>query len=831
MASTLTDFITSELYPALYGMINQAFPEMEFRKVGRDWKSPCYMDGTRHARRKDKTIITHLYPGKILEQGGENLSLVDFQMRRTGKSMIDAIKSLCEITGLSLPSADTEAYRISQERQNAIEEAAVNMQKDLFRAEGAEVLSYLKYKRGYSETLIRDMGLGVITESLAKQLNSANIISLPYGVGTDFVLAIPYISGGSIRGFKFRAIDTRKDKYRNSKGLPKKAFLFGLTGLKLTGDREKDRDLTIVEGELDALHAQAIGIDNIVAAAGGEISPEALIEVKAKGIKRITILFDTEDSKTGQNNTEEKILKAINIINTSGLTPFVAKLPSQDGSKVDVDSFLKEKSKEDLEEIIDHAVAGAIYLFRKITKNAIERQGSEDSTPKNLHEYKRQTLQLINSPYVSPTDRDIIIREFSQSTGEYISKESLQEEADTIKTLQDIENQRQESIITAKKILDLTRTGKTQEAIELMEQSVSAFKPISRKIEYSKRLILPTAEEIKNKLRNQPIGIITPYYFGSGDKQQQFILPSGALTFICAPTSHGKSTMLRNIALSVAQNEQYGDVLCFTYEETEEEYILKAENTYIAEFISNNNLRTISTYNRCGEYYKNYNSSLSLERFREKETKFLSLLTSGKLRIFYEDNNDSIHLIELIKYLCKEMSVKAIFIDYIQKLKKSNTRLQRREELREIADDFMKLAVCLKIPVVMAAQLNREAKSPIEMHSQNIAESADIERAANTIMCLWNSAFNPNVKSDWNTDSKKSPEQKHIEDLGFTIGMPGQIYAKLTKHRGGAVGLDVVFPFDGNTGVVKVNPGSISSASMLQQNQVDFVSDNDSEVF
>lgn len=820
MASVLTDFINSELYPALFGVIDRAFPEMSFSRCRDGWKSPCYLDGSRHAHRQDKTVITHRKPNRILEQGGESLSLIDFQMRRTGKPLIEAIRSLCNEAGLSLPDGDTEEYKAYKERQEAIEQAAIGMQKALFTPDGAEVLQYLRKNRGYSDELIKTMGLGVITEASARDLNARNVVSLSYGIGTDFVLAIPYTSGGSIRGFKFRSIDGRKDKYRNSNGLPKKVSLFGLTGLRLTGDGAKDRDLTIVEGELDALHAQAIGIDNVVAAAGGEISPEAIAEAKAKGVRRVTILFDTEDTAEGQINTDRKRRKAIETINASGLTPFVVELPS-DGSKVDVDSYLLNHTKEELSGLIDQAITGSMYLFQGITKDAIERQGGEDQdcTFKNLHEYKRQTIQLANSPYITPTERDTILREFSLNTGEYISKESLQEEADAIKALQDADTQKQETIKTAEKVLNLARAGRAEEAITLMGETSSTLRTISREGEYSRRLILPTAEGIKTKLRNQPTGVKTPYSFGSGDKEQQLILPSGALTFVCAPTSHGKSTMLRNIALSVAQDGQQGAVLYFTYEETEEEVIIKAENTFIGEYISKNNLRTIATYNAKGEYY-GAREGLSLEKFRQKETLYLSLLTSGKLRIFYEDSNDSNDLISLIRYLCKELQVKAIFVDYIQKLKKRNTRLQRREELGEIADDFMKLAISLRLPIVMAAQLNREAKSPIEMHSQNIAEAADIERAANTIICLWNSSFTPNVKSDWDSSEKgkgKTAEQKHIEGLGFTMGTAGQMYGKLTKNRGGVAGLDAVLSFDGNAGVVKGNYTPDPFSSMTQQ--------------
>lgn len=845
MASDLTQFIHSELYPRLFGSIDRAFPEMEFKRTSHGWESSHYLDRSKHHSRKDKTIISHKQPHRILEQGGESLSLIDFQIQRTGKPFIEALRSLCDVVGLTLPEGDSESYKAYKEKQEALERAASEMRRALFTPEGAQALRYLREGRGYSDDLIRKMGLGYISEAHARSLNAEGIVALPYGVGTEFIVAIPYVSGGTIRGFKFRSIDGRKDKYRNSIGLPKKTSLFGLTGLKLTGNGAKDRDLTIVEGELDALHAQAIGIENVVASAGGEVSLEALTEVKAKGVHRVTILFDTENTAEGQKSTESKKRKAIEMIHGVGLTALVAELPSPDGSKMDVDSYLQSNGKEELLALIDNAPSAALYLFGSIAKEAIERQGDSDvCTFKNFDEFKKQTIRLANEPFVSPTDRDFIFRSFQSYTGDWITKESLQEEADAVKALQDADKQKQETIATAERAINLAKAGKPDEAIALMGDTASTLRTISREAEYSKRLILPTAEGVKAKLKSQPTGVKTPYSFGSGDKEQQLILPSGALTFVCAPTSHGKSTMLRNIALSVAQDNQSGAVLYFTYEETEEEVIVKAENTFIGEFISKNNLRTLASYNATGEYYVSRESSLTLEKFKAKEAQYLALLTSGKLRLFYEDSNDSTELISLIKYLCKEVQVKAIFIDYIQKLKKRNTRLQRREELGEIADDFMKLAIALKLPIVMAAQLNREAKSPIEMHSQNIAEAADIERAANTILCLWNSSFTPNVKSEWdNTDysdpsskkksSAKTAEQKHIESLGFQMGVAGQMYGKLTKNRGGVAGLDAVMKFNGNTGVIEGNyrPNPFSSAPENSSLPFAAPSDEDEDVF
>ena len=364
----------------------------------------------------------------------------------------------------------------------------------------------------------------------------------------------------------------------------------------------------------------------------------------------------------------------------------------------------------------------------------------------------------------------------------------------------------------------------------------------------SEILNIPTLDEVRERLKKRPVGIPTPYWFGQGKpqtEQEQLIFPSGAITLICAPTSHGKSTMLRNFALQIAKSDGDGSVLYFTYEEDWNSVFEEFENTHIGEFISNRNTLQIKDLHTTGNFnnkLKSKDSTVTVDSFNKDEEDFYNIfIKSGKLRIFYNDF-ESGQLIRIIRMVCKNIKVKAVFIDYIQLLRQANCKLQRREELRDIGIDLKNLAVELSIPIIAAAQLNREAKSPIEMRSQNIAESADLERVANTIVCLWNSSFNASTGSNgsgWINDKaysgdtsdkgkgvKKTQEQLHIEgDLNFHIGQGGQVYAILAKNRGGSVGLDSVFDFNGNFG--KVTDTTHPEESKPKDNTITYDYDDD----
>ena len=830
--SNLTDFIQNELYPRLFEVVDRAFPSMDFQPYRGGWASPYKLNGERsHDGRKEKSVITRRQPHRVLEQGGESKDLLSFYMELNGfgeKQTAEAVRQLCPILGLTLPQMeDNEAYRAYREKQDRLEALDLKMREALYTEEGRGTLAYLRENRGYSDEFIKFAGFGFLSPSIREELRDT--IYIKQEIGVTHFLSLPYRTGGNIQGFVFRrAYYDGGQKYLNafiSEKASKKYHLFGLTGLRLTGDGERDRDITIVEGEIDALRATFAGLPNVVAVTGGNVSAEALQEAKKRGVKRVTLLFDYDTPKEGQTledkqeETNRKIEKAIATINEAGLTPFVASFPT-DGGKVDTDIFLREHTKEELEGIILSALSGARWLGNRLLWKFADGKVKGDS---ELHELKRQTIELCNSPYTSATDRNLILRSLASSTdGGYFTEEALQEEADLLKLAQDRDRQKQETISLAAEALKLAKDGKTAEALSVLQEKVTGLQQISREAEYSTLLTLPTAEGILSDFRNRPTRVGTPYAFDTKDGKEQLILPSGALTIICAPTSHGKTRMLENLALHLATDGKPGDVLYFTFEEDSTAVEMELLNIYADMKLSHNNPKTLSSYYRRGED-RYFTGERVPDSFKQKEAEFLSLLTSGKLRVYYKDFGSSA-LIGAIRYLAKNTKVKAVFVDYIQKLNTEGNRLSRKEELKGICSEFEKLAIETSLPVVMAAQLNRQTPSPVDMAVQNIADASEIEHYANIVMLIWNSVVKP-LKDNTYYKSKEnqtySEEAKLLESRGFNIGTEGKLYAILAKNRGGQRNISAILDFDGNTGKIKSNlatagaPVSVTSSEPI----------------
>lgn len=808
----LTDFIKTTLYPALFGRIDRAFPEMRFQQVKGEWHSRLKLDLTPDER-PDKSVITRKVPTRVLEQGGGSKDLIEFYQDLNNiprDQTFEAVESMCRAIGIQPPERqNAKEWQEFMQKVERREMSLRQMEAALYNTDqGAAVLNYLHTSRGYSDEVIRKMGLVCITKEIADQMEEA-----PRGIENTHPLAIPYYSGGRLLGFKFRAISSEvQPKYKNTFGLPKKASLFGLTGLKLTGNKEKDRTLTIVEGELDALHAQVMGVENIVAAAGGELSDEALREAMQMNVERVVILFDTEDTDKGQQNTDKKIKKAIDLIHKQGLKVYVASLPSPDGQKMDVDSYLSRNQVEALEAIIEQPQSASQWLYSNLEQKALQKYNDQTDKSQwsqlNIDDFKDDVIRLANHPITDPSDRHTIFSLAAEFSKGVVTKESLQERADQLKAEQDAQRQIDQTKSILSKSLALANSDKADEALALMEKELPELRQISKEAQFGQYLNIPPFGQFSNYGQ----GIKTPYYFTdrNNKEKEQLILPSAALSIIAAPTSHGKSTMMRNLALQAAQSKDDGVVLFFTLEENMDNLKIQFVSQYLPFAVSGNNYRTISDYLKqhslqyfSPEYRNDVFKMQEVDRYIQKFED--EVWNTGKLRPIFISKRESGYLIELISFLCKSIKVKAVFIDYIQKLHKAGSRNTRREELGEISGDFEALANKFSIPIIMGAQVNREAYSPLELANQNIGDSANIEWGASVIVMLWNSKFKALPKSSqWESkpDGKQSPEQTRLTEKGLILGDGGKMFALLTKNRAGNVGLSSVWEYDQARGII-----------------------------
>ena len=143
----------------------------------------------------------------------------------------------------------------------------------------------------------------------------------------------------------------------------------------------------------------------------------------------------------------------------------------------------------------------------------------------------------------------------------------------------------------------------------------------------------------------------------------------------------------------------------------------------------------------------------------------------------------------------------------MQLIYSSSKTINRKDNLTNVCNELMNLSVGTGLPIILGAQLNRDATlSPLDMKMQNIADASNIEHAANNIVLLWNSSFKADNSKDnsyLNKRGELTEAAQELERNGFRCGQSGQLFLLLEKNRNGERGLYTILDNDQATGELK----------------------------
>ena len=805
----LRDFVDEELYPALWDNLNTLFPEMSFKFNLGKWRSPKKLDGSDPTTpRGDKTVVTSTHYQIALENGGGDArgrakDLITLYMEHNSlKDRIEAIKAMAKKCNLTIPEgADAKKWEEARKRREELALSYSRQKEALFSPEGAEVLRYLKEVRGYSEELIKDMGLGYISPAEANLLEERCKVGIAWKA-EEYPLSIAYFSRGNVLGFKFRYITPieGKSKYKNTRSLGSEGMdnnPFGLTPQSLN-KWDKKKDVIVVEGELDALHAIALGLPNVIAVAGGKITEGKARALKKSGYKNVIILLDSDVA--GQKFTAE----SIRTIDQVGLNSFVASLP--EGK--DVDEYLQNHSIEELKEVTSTASFGGLFLYIKERDKFYQSKQTEIDFFNFLEEYYK-----IASGYRDPAKREILLtylrKDFEEADIESIAK-GIKERVELQAAAEEKKARKEQAAADLKKASTLLANGETNKAAETTQEALERLKAANREVEYSYILEDNTEALWKQYRANQvglPTNITLKHREGTELVDYNLFFPSGAISTIGAPTNHGKSKVLQSIALDALETLEEGETLLYiTYEENElnvnKQFLNAYANLYVKpKGVNSSNLKVITNYLNSGD--PEVLSEDKRKAFLEKEEEWKAIRHSRKIKIVKPEDNYLETLLGLIDFSVKHLNIKAIFIDYVQEIYvKEWSKYSRTDELKEAMVRLDALAQSTNLPIIMAAQLKRETNSPLDLYNQYIADSGWIERKSSEILLIWSNKERAKGEGNPQTIAKRIEEEIE-KDLGaLNLGTEGKLYVKLTKSRVTPSGSHAIVPISGAMGRV-----------------------------
>lgn len=674
-------------------------------------------------------------------------------------------------------------------------------------------------------------------------------------------VVMPNYHNGQVNGFIFRNTNpnvAKKDRLRASGGMTR-VYCDRLT---------IGAPVYVVEGEMDAINLIQAGFTNVIAM-GGASNAETLGRLlRANGINRVTYVPDVEYNEDGTRDLT-KITAALNAFHTIQVDGervithlHVSEFETPDGVslngyKADVNSYAIENGNDALAVAVEmNETYWYDYELRQL------REWAATATGWNVGELFRDRFSAIYKR-CDAFEREAIKRA--------IKGVSLYEQHDvTPSALDSIDKWGEQRDYNNRIAAAYTEMGKAIEdganpvVIADIIARLNEAQATNSTDEWNRQLNESFADEL-DAIKEQPeplrtkweLGVIrknnpTPYR-----KTEHIEYYPADITVFCAPTSHGKTMILFQSALDMVQANPSKTFLYVSCEETKPQLLERALKTYIPIpntesgkdesgnycFISKTRRKTIkaviredippyeySPYMNTSEHYS------ALEPLIKGYIKQYGEQVRPRLRLLHTNASTESICSNVMRYVREAQEqgeqVGAVFVDYMQLLSTESKQYSRHDELKTICKALHDCAGVIGLPIIIAAQLNREVlRNGIDdITVANIGEGADIERIAHDVFLVWQidktalglyvdkgKEIDANVmETKRNTTIIVKPANVGIRASRiFTSGMlsnpnqrtlkAGYLYVEHLKARDGETDGWGLFPYDGESGRIGEN--------------------------
>jgi DNA primase len=299
-----------------------------------------------------------------------------FVMEYEKVSFVEAVRSLAERAGISLPAYTSETDAAAGEQGQLYEicqMAAGFFHSSLMSGEGKPALEYLRH-RGFTDETIKRFQLGYAPNSWDALLKHASEKKIPVELLETAGLIRKREDGSAYDYFRGRAIfpifsttgrivafgarklleDDPLGKYINSPETPiynKSRILYGL--FQAREAIRGQEDAILVEGYADLIRLFQAGVKNVVASSGTALTVDQIL-LLSRYTKNITVVYDADSAGS------KAALRGVDLILERGLDVRVVALPEGE----DPDSFVGKQGGEAFRELAAHAVSFIDFVSR-----------------------------------------------------------------------------------------------------------------------------------------------------------------------------------------------------------------------------------------------------------------------------------------------------------------------------------------------------------------------------------------------------------------------------------------------------------------------------------
>lgn len=374
--------------------------KVQLKKAGANFVACCPFH-------KEKTPSFSVSPSKQFYHCfgcGAHGSAISFLIEYDGMTFIEAVNELANAAGLKVPNEQTinpKAVKEHQKLEQVMQSANIFFQKQLRQSKKA--IDYLK-ARGLTGEIAKEFGIGYAPEGWANlekhipNCDTSDLINAGlaqkneqgklYDRFRDRIIFPIINEKKEVIGFGGRVINPEDTpKYYNSPETPlfqKSYELYGLINAR-KAIREKNYVL-VVEGYMDVVALAQHGVKNAVATLG-----TATTQFHIKKLMRYTqeVVFCFDGDHAGKEAAWRALNNALEALNDNLNLKFLF-LPNNH----DPDSYIREHSNENFEEMVEASLPFSEYLIKYLTQN--NDLSSQEKKVKLLNEVE-PILKKINA--------------------------------------------------------------------------------------------------------------------------------------------------------------------------------------------------------------------------------------------------------------------------------------------------------------------------------------------------------------------------------------------------------------------------------------------------
>ena len=374
--------------------------KVQLKKAGANFVACCPFH-------KEKTPSFSVSPSKQFYHCfgcGAHGSAISFLIEYDGMTFVEAVNELANAAGLKVPNEQTinpKAVKEHQKLEKVMQSANIFFQKQLRQSKKA--IDYLK-ARGLTGEIAKEFGIGYAPEGWANlekhipNCDTSDLINAGlaqkneqgklYDRFRDRIIFPIINEKKEVIGFGGRVINPEDTpKYYNSPETPlfqKSYELYGLINAR-KAIREKNYVL-VVEGYMDVVALAQHGVKNAVATLG-----TATTQFHIKKLMRYTqeVVFCFDGDHAGKEAAWRALNNALEALNDNLNLKFLF-LPNNH----DPDSYIREHSNENFEEMVEASLPFSEYLIKYLTQN--NDLSSQEKKVKLLNEVE-PILKKINA--------------------------------------------------------------------------------------------------------------------------------------------------------------------------------------------------------------------------------------------------------------------------------------------------------------------------------------------------------------------------------------------------------------------------------------------------